>query len=150
MKMTLYLGLPRSLVVVIVQMVSKSKAMKIEIREIYKCEYCNKLYQRKHAAIKHEKRCNKNPTNDRPCFDCSHLTSKDAEVYIGIDDYCTHDPIYEVRTLLFCKNKSMFLYPPKSDHKGSYFTEFYHEENSNNPMPKECKCQSKCFLMGDQ
>ena len=113
--------------------------MKTEIKEVYKCEYCNKLYQIKRFALEHEKMCSKNPDNKRDCLNgCNHLRKKYAKVWIGIDDYHTGEPIYEFKTLFYCEKKKTFLYPPKSEHKGNYYTEFYDEENENNPMPKEC------------
>jgi len=115
--------------------------MKTETKEIYKCEYCNKLYQIKRYALQHEKQCPKNPENDRPCFNCEFLRKKEAKVWIWIDNYYTGEPVYETKDLLFCDKKKIFLYPPKSEHKGNYYTEFWNEENSNNPMPKECNEQ---------
>jgi len=50
--------------------------MKTEYKEIYKCDYCNKLYQIKSYAIKHEKICQKNPINYRPCLSCEYLIKK--------------------------------------------------------------------------
>ena len=113
--------------------------MKTQTIEVYKCEYCNKLYQRKSACLKHEKQCNKNPDNNRMCLNsCKHLIKKDTKVYIGIDDYYSSEPIYETKSLLFCAKKNTYLYTPKSEHKGNYYTEFYNENEENNPMPKEC------------
>ena len=113
--------------------------METETKEIYKCDFCSRWYQLKRFAESHEKSCTRNPDNYRRCLDnCKHLVKKGAKVYIGIDEYYTSEPIYETRTLLFCEKKSMFLYPPKVEHKGNYYTEFYDEENENKPMMKEC------------
>jgi len=113
--------------------------MKTEIKEVYKCEHCNKLYQIKRYALEHEKSCSKNPENKKACLDgCTFLIKKDAKVYIGIDHYYTGEPVYENRTLLYCEHKKIFLYPPKSEHKQNYYTEFYDEENENKPMPMTC------------
>jgi hypothetical protein len=102
------------------------------------------MYQRKHFALLHEVRCNNNPENSRACLnECMHLTHKTAKVYIGIDGYYSQEPIYEDKILFFCKNKNKFLYPPLSGHKGTYFTEFYNEDYTNNPMPIECKNHEK-------
>ena len=118
----------------------KYNTMKTETREIYKCEHCNKLYQRKSFAIKHEIACSKNPENKRACLDgCEFLTKKDTKVYIGIEDCHSGEPIYESRSLCYCSKKEVFLYPPKVEHKGNAYTEFYDEEKENNPMPIECK-----------
>ncbi|WP_372934957.1 hypothetical protein [Mariniphaga sediminis] len=113
--------------------------MKTKQSTIYECEFCGKYYKRKHYAEYHEGMCPKNPYNQRACFGCSHLIKKDAKVWIGIDNYYSGEPYYEQRTLLYCQKKQTFLYPPKAENKGNYFTEFYNEENENNPMPKECE-----------
>lgn len=113
--------------------------MKTEIKEIYRCDHCNKLYLRKHATVNHEKVCSKNTDNFRKCLDgCVHLIKKDAKVYIGVDDYYSGEPYYWDKSLLYCDKKKTFLYPPKSEHKNNFFTEFEDENNENNPMPKEC------------
>ncbi|MCP4255498.1 MAG: hypothetical protein GY775_19255 [Candidatus Scalindua sp.] len=107
--------------------------------EIFECEYCKKYYKRKHFAIKHEKQCHRNPENFRACLGgCGHLTYKNAKVHIRIDEYYTHAPIYQDKNLLYCSKKKIFLYPPVSEHKGTYYTDFHDDEQQNNPMPKEC------------
>jgi len=107
--------------------------MKIEIKEIYRCEYCNKLYQRKYAAIQHEKICKKNPDNKRACmvngFVCDHLTKKRAWYH-----YPDEENKCEVN-LLYCEYKKIFLYPPKIEVKGNWFEL---DEELNEPMPKQC------------
>jgi hypothetical protein len=113
--------------------------MKTEIREVYKCEYCNKMYQRKRFALEHEKICSKNPENKRACLDgCIHLTKKKVEVKDRIDDYYTGEIEYVIRTLFYCDKKKIFLYPPECEYKDNYYTNFYNEEDENKPMPKEC------------
>jgi len=58
--------------------------MKSEFKEIYKCDHCNKLYQRKHACIKHEIACHKNPENHRVCFGCMHLCKKKKKLLMTV------------------------------------------------------------------
>tara|TARA_R110002051_G_C8461625_1_gene458490 strand:- start:48 stop:404 length:357 start_codon:yes stop_codon:yes gene_type:complete len=105
--------------------------MKIETKEIYKCEHCNKLYQIKSYCATHETQCSKNPDNFRPCFGCVHLEKKETtityETPIGENEYKVE--------LLHCKKKELFLYPPKVEHKGNAY-DFDHE---NKPMPRECE-----------
>ena len=107
--------------------------MKIETREIYKCDHCNKLYQRKHAAINHEKACPKNPKNFRKCLDwCKHLRKKDATIEIDyLDSSCAR-----TYSLFYCNAKKHFLYTPQNEYKGN-FLEL--EGNDNLPMPKDCQ-----------
>ena len=104
--------------------------MKIEIKEMYKCEYCNKLYQLKHFCEKHEKICKKNPENDRPCFSCVHLSKKDVVFY----EYCG-DIEHKVNlSCLYCEKKEVFLHTPQNEIKGNALE----LGEGNLPMPKEC------------
>jgi len=104
--------------------------MKTEIKEIYKCEFCNKLYQVKKSAIKHELQCWKNPLNNRPCFNCNHLVKNRVTVY---ENYYGEDNERSV-DLLYCNKKLIFLYPPKVELKGNAFD----LDEINEPMPKQC------------
>lgn len=106
--------------------------MKTEIREVYKCDHCNKMYQRKHAAIAHEPKCEKNPDNIRACRDCVFLEMIKADLYE--DAY--NGEIHRKVDALFCTKKDHYIYPPKAEHKGKAY-EFGDKEN--NPMPKECE-----------
>lgn len=117
--------------------------MKIEVKEIYFCEYCNKLYQRKHACLYHEKLCFKNPDNVRPCFDCEYLIMKDCETTESYyDGYGERESIVK-KSLFYCDEKKWYLYPPKVEIKNN-FIELGDEQNL--PMPRKCDEQSKCNL----
>ena len=50
-------------------------------KTIYRCEFCRKIYQLAHFAIRHEYICYKNPVNDRICFRCVNLSKKNTEVF---------------------------------------------------------------------
>lgn len=99
--------------------------MIIETKEVYKCEHCRKLYQRKHAAIKHEAMCKKNPYNNRPCFSCPHLEKKKYVDYgpYGLNEY----------NLLHCSKKEEYMYPPQVEVKDNFL-----EIDDNHPMPRQC------------
>lgn len=58
--------------------------MIIQTKEIYKCEYCRKIYQIKRFAESHEKMCKKNPENNRACFGCNFLQKKEVEVKLAL------------------------------------------------------------------
>ena len=104
--------------------------MKIELREIYKCDHCKKLYQRKNACEKHEKSCTKNSDNFRACFGCKYLTKKTETIDNGSQYY----PERRV-DLLWCNKLGHFLHPPKVEHKGNAIE----TGELNEPMPKECE-----------
>lgn len=106
-------------------------------KELYYCDHCNKMYQRKHAAIKHEKYCNKNPENKRACFNCQYLEMKVFDFYY--DSYAGEE-ITKVEAF-YCGKVDKAVYPPKVERsfKGPY--EFGDLENVK--MPKECKLQKQ-------
>ena len=110
-----------------------------KIKKVYYCEHCKKHFISKHFAQQHEERCSKNPDNFRACFGCKYLKQKTANVYIGIDEYYSCEPIYENREILFCEKLNHFVYPPKAEHKGTYYTEFDDDKSENKPMPEECE-----------
>lgn len=114
-----------------------------ETKEIYKCEYCKKLYQKKHFAKTHEKMCSKNPDNDRACFDCVHMTKKDVEIYRQYND--EGGEFKEKLKLCYCPKIESFLHPPKVEHKNNKFELV---DKSNQPMPRKCKYQ-QTYLIHD-
>ena len=106
--------------------------MKIETKEIYKCEHCNKLYQIKSYCLKHEISCHKNPDNYRVCFSCNHLEKKNYTLFFDMPDGSEMERKVD---LLFCPKIGSFLYPPKVEHKGNAYELF----DTNKPMPRTCK-----------
>lgn len=114
--------------------------MIIETKEIYKCSYCRKLYQIKNACIYHERVCTKNPANHRLCFSCEHLTKKETQIYSGVDDYFSSEPVNTKKEFLFCEAKDIFLYTPKNEIKGNYIlTDADGGYFENYPMVKQCE-----------
>lgn len=109
--------------------------MKIETKEIYKCEYCNKMYQRKHSCEKHEVACKKHPDYLRPCHSCKILKKQRETIFAGYGDMFGNEVEISV-DVLFCAKKDCFIYPPSVAAKGNAF-EMGHKENIE--MPKECE-----------
>lgn len=117
--------------------------MKIETKEIYKCDFCNRWYQRKNAAVKHEDLCIKNPYNCQPCFNCIHLSKKEAYVEC---DYTYGNDGTKVVEALYCKKKEIYLHTPRNSKKDNAFTIVGAD---NLPMPRECKYfDNGCFELG--
>lgn len=105
--------------------------MKIETKEVYKCEYCNKLYQIKRFAERHELMCKKNPNNARCCFGCSFLKKKKTTYY-----YSAYGEEFEIeKELLHCEKIDSFLYPPKVEYKENWFD----LDELNQPMRRQCE-----------
>lgn len=112
--------------------------MKSEKRMVYWCDYCNKRYLSKGWCERHEKRCDKNPENNRACFNCIHLEmDNDAKVYW--DDFRGMEHEQTVNAY-YCKKLEKYLIPPKAEHKGNAY-EFGNALNE--PMPKECEHQNE-------
>src|SRR5690606_2538475 len=112
---------------------AKEINMKVEIKEIYKCDHCNKLYQVKGAAERHEKSCHRNPDNERPCFGCNHFSGTTTTQFIDHPYSGQHEREVKVS---FCGKKDSFLYPPKVEHKGNALDLGI---DSNIPMPRTCE-----------
>jgi len=106
--------------------------MIIETKEVYKCEYCRKLYQIKRFAIHHEILCSKNPANYRPCYGCPILEKKTTTIY---HDHPLGGESEQEVSLLYCGYKKTFLYTHKNELKENQFDL---GNDSNEPMPKEC------------
>lgn len=118
--------------------------MKTETKQIYKCEYCNKLYQVKSACESHELACIKNPINFRPCFGCFNLEKKETLIYAGFDDYYTDEPVNVKREFFFCNKKQIFLYTPQNEIKGNFnHTDTEGGTFKNYPMPTKCNDTNK-------
>lgn len=108
--------------------------MIIETKEIYKCEYCRKLYQKKDWCEYHELTCSKRPDYLRACHSCSHLDKKNIDVFF--DGY--NGEYSERKSLLFCDKLNIFIHPPKVEKKGNAFEL---GDYANEPMKKECEFQ---------
>jgi len=108
------------------------RKMITETKEVYKCEYCRKLYQRKGYCVTHELRCNKNPVNFRPCFSCEHLENRTINIQIDSNGY---ESLKEVKAL-YCKFYNKNLLPPIGVHRGDCY-EFGDELTE--AMPLKCE-----------
>lgn len=99
---------------------------------IYFCDHCNKLYQRKHACEKHERRCMSNPENERKCWSCKYRSIRRA--YWCEDSY-GHE-VERSMDMSFCSKLSSFIHTPITEHKGNAIDlgDYY-----NVPMRKNCE-----------
>lgn len=114
---------------------------KIENVTIYKCDFCKKELKREHAMFNHEKKCNYNPLNKRPCLEfCKHLERRDVQYEVG-DDF-SGEPIYRTSQTFFCALKNQLMLHPKLEHRedGKYLKNVWQkdEEVEQDWMPKEC------------
>lgn len=104
-----------------------------ETKEIYKCEHCRKLYQLKRFAEAHEKKCFKNPENERACFGCVHLGKKETLQYY---DTYRGEQTRKI-DVFYCDKKEVYLFPPSVAHKGNQI-----EIENNEQMPTVCEFQN--------
>jgi hypothetical protein len=108
--------------------------MKTEVKEVYKCDYCNRLYQIKRHCQKHEIACKKRPDYLRPCHSCRILKKVQETIWAGYGDMCG-DECERVVNVLFCEKIDSFIHPPSVAAKGNRF-----EMNKLNiEMPKNCE-----------
>jgi hypothetical protein len=75
----------------------------------FKCEFCGKKLERKHAMLWHEKHCGKNPANHFDCQWCKELKEVTIEVDLGDDYY--NEPIIKKCKSFECKRLGLKLYP---------------------------------------
>ena len=118
--------------------------MIIETKEVYKCEFCRKLYEKKYFAERHEENCKLNPKNDRACLGCPILRKVTA-TYIYDDYIGQRDTKVSV---LYCEAINKCLYPPGVERKGNAYEILYvnNEEKLNDSMPKECDVDINKFM----
>jgi hypothetical protein len=102
--------------------------------DVYNCDHCNKMYQRKHACEQHEKDCFKNPINHRPCLDCMNLTMIEQTIYGN--DWTGGETQTKVNAF-FCRAKGIALYPPKTENRNDGRV-YEFGDYANEPMPKTC------------
>lgn len=116
----------------------------IENVTIYKCDFCSKELKRKYAMEKHEKQCNCNPVNLRPCLNnCHHLERKPVVLGIGREDYFSGEEITKEYNGFFCSLKNEYLVHPKAEHKNEFIkSEPTYDINDfeifQKSMPKNC------------
>ena len=109
--------------------------MKTENIQVYKCDYCNKMYQRKHFCIKHEAGCKNRPDYIRPCHNCKVLKKVKATIPAGYGDQNGCEMETNVK-VLFCEKLDCFIHPPSVATKGNAFNM---GDKDNIEMPKQCE-----------
>lgn len=109
----------------------------IQVKEAYRCEFCNKLYLSKKWCKEHEIGCSQNPENDRSCFICMH--SKKRVVTRTVDTF--HGEGRANVKVFHCDEINSYIYPPKvnNPYNGSDLEYVDGEELDNVPMRKTCK-----------
>ena len=113
----------------------------IENVTLYKCDFCGKKMQRKHAMIEHEKKCSHNPLNKRKCLEfCENLVRVEIFVEPSVQTYTQSDEL--VKSSCFkCKAKNIFMYSPKIEHSNRGVPDYVlHNEKEiiQEPMPLHC------------
>lgn len=110
--------------------------MKSEVRKVFKCDHCNKMYQVERACVRHELMCKKNPEYMRPCHNCNNIEKVTETIILaGVEDMWGNESERTV-SVLFCKKRDCFIYPPSVAVKGNAFDM---GDKPNEEMPKECE-----------
>lgn len=115
--------------------------MKELTRTIYTCDHCNRKMFVKHAAVKHEVACTKNPDNWSACSGCEHL----KEIKKQVPDERYLDGEREMNGF-YCEAKKIEMYPKKCEHKG-LLKKYPDSFNGLTVMPKECELRDTNRLL---
>ncbi len=106
---------------------------------IYKCIYCNKIYQLKRFAEKHHLRCRKNPKNIGCCNFCVHIDKKKFEVECS----ARGREYEEERSSLYCSKQDIYLKPRwSSGNIEGYFC----DSPTIEKMPLKCDKMENCWV----
>lgn len=104
---------------------------------LYKCDFCKKKLQRKHAMIKHEKHCTRNPKNRSACSGCVFMKEGETQVYYPNNSGEFGETYIRCKTF-HCEKFKKDLYPYKVVRKG--LLEKYPESfEGMEQMPSICK-----------
>ena len=116
-----------------------------EIREIYKCEHCRKIYQIERFCELHELKCIKNPINFMACIDCDHAVKKTMNYTKWIPCLINGEQESEAIIKAFwCNKKGHWIYP-STRVLYPIIRDDIKDEIENKPMPSECEFAS--YLM---
>lgn len=111
--------------------------MQVKDVTIFICDHCKKKLFRKHAMVKHEETCIKNPQNLKACFNgCVHLRTKEVEIHIGYS--YDGDPDTKTSGCFNCVKLKKLMYSFKAEQRGlpeAYPDDFEGQEK----MPHECR-----------
>jgi len=91
--------------------------MRTKITEIYFCDHCNKLYQKKHSCISHENLCKRNPENIPACYSClfCEMAHEKHDVNIYYEDFGIDRIEQKNFSVLKCSKLGIYLKPILSD-----------------------------------
>lgn len=118
----------------------------------YKCDFCGKKYEVRHACERHENACKKNPENDRACFKCKLLDKIDAYIYPELCSWDSDSGPQSVK-VLFCNKLKYHMVPPEREKIGKWYTPTYDIDNNEIReimMPKICEFQDNGCMSFDE
>lgn len=113
--------------------------MECKTVKVYNCDYCNKKLFVKHAMVKHEMICNKNPENIKACHFCEHL----IKVKMNLSFENGYDPDFgtsyiEKESEVFkCEKLNKLMYPFSIERK-DLPKKFPCTYEAQEPMPNRC------------
>jgi hypothetical protein len=106
--------------------------MKVVVRKVYVCEYCERKMLAAGPMARHEKYCPSRPSNKHKCFDFCRYLLMDSHIIHNGDG----EPSYR-ETTFTCAVNGQNMYSYKLEKKASLFP--YHDLLSDlTRMPLEC------------
>jgi len=103
---------------------------------LYICEFCRKVYQKRHFCIAHESKCTKNPENFDACNGCKFCkeTVKHIE-HDMCDDYCD-DTITKKHRAFYCEKQKKAMHPHSAQKWADRFPDDFEDSEC---MPNKCE-----------
>lgn len=105
---------------------------------LYKCEFCKKKLQVKHAMVRHEEFCSKNPKNIKACSMCVFLKETTVEyTKFYFNGYSESEQDVKAKGFK-CEKLNKLLYPTKVEKLDlpNRFPETFADQE---PMPNKCE-----------
>lgn len=113
----------------------------IENVTLYKCDFCKKELKRKHAMIKHERLCERNPENAKVCHFCEHLETIEKQVWFDNPyyhpDHTNDDGEYKKVKVFRCKKLDKLMFPFSIEKRELH--KKYETFSEQEPMPILCE-----------
>ena len=109
--------------------------MKVSLKKVYQCDYCQKNMISAGAMARHEKFCRKNPNNMHKCFDTCRFLVRTKELITGKDPFSPYSYVTTFRCKSTGKKMYSFLFEKTVDFKPKYTKGLMR-------MPLECNMHS--------
>lgn len=110
--------------------------MKVETKQIFRCDFCKKKMFMQKAMEKHEQFCQKNLANVPACFNCIYLTSSE----ITEESHSHEVPDFTRKLPFLCSKKDQLIMHTK---KSEVLKRPWIKDLGSELMPSKCHLQKK-------